>query len=105
MQVLSEFGERHLSRTKNKLLTDDLSMITLSSMDTEVFITLKLCSPDWEEIEAHIQSEHDKDTRYLITLLKRPYGDFYNYNQPWSLGKLQSVCMAENVKLPDRQSV
>jgi hypothetical protein len=105
MQVLSEFGERHFNRTKNKLLTDDLSMITLSSMDTEVFITLKLCSPDWEEIEAHIQSEHDKDTRYLITLLKRPYGDFYNYNQPWSLGKLQSVCMAENVKLPDRQSV
>lgn len=104
MQVLSEFGERHLNRTKNKLLMDDLNTITLSSMETELFITLKLCSPDWEEIESRIQSEHDKDTRYLITLLKRPYGDLYNYNLPWSLGKLQSICLSESVELPDRQS-
>ena len=105
MQVLSEFGERNLNRTKNKLLMDDLSTITLSSMEPDLFITLKLCCPEWEEIESRIQSEHDKDTRYLITLLKRPYGDLYNYNQTWSLGKLQSICIAENVELPDRQSI
>lgn len=105
MQVLSEFGERNLNRTKNKLLMDDLSTITLSSMEPDLFITLKLCCPEWEEIESRIQSEHDKDTRYLITLLKRPYGDLYNYNQTWSLGKLQSICIAENVELPDWQSI
>jgi len=105
MQVLSEFGERHLNRTKNKLLTDDLSTITLSVMETELFIPLKLCSPDWEEIEARIQSIHDKDTRYLITLLKRPYGALYNYDQPWSIRKLQSICTAEKVGIPDRQSI
>lgn len=105
MQVLSEFGERHLNRTKNKLLTDDLSTITLSSMETELFITLKLCSPDWREIESRIQPEHDKDTRYLISLLKRPYGAIYNYDLPWSLGKLHSICIEEKVKLPDRESV
>ncbi len=105
MQVLYEFGERHLNRTKNKLLTDDLSTITLSSMETELFITLKLCSPDWGEIETRIQKDHDKDTRYLITLLKQPYGAIYNYNQPWSIGKLQAICTDEKVKLPDRESV
>ena len=35
MQVLSEFGERHLSRTKNRILTDDLRTITLSAMDPD----------------------------------------------------------------------
>lgn len=105
MQVLSEFGERRLNRTKNKLLMDDLSTITLSSMEPDLFITLKLCSPDWQDIEARIQPEHDKDTRYLITLLKRPYGVLFNYDLPWSFGKLQSICTAEKVEIPDRQSI
>jgi hypothetical protein len=104
MQVLSEFGERRLNRTKNKLLMDDLSTITLSSMEPDLFITLKLCSPDWQDIEARIQPEHDKDTRYLITLLKRPYGVLFNYDLPWSFGKLQSICTAEKMDIPDQQS-
>ena len=105
MQVLSEFGERHLNRTKNKLLMDDLSTITLSSLESDLFITLKLCSPDWQDIEARIQPEHDKDTRYLITLLKRPYGAFFNYDHPWSFNKLQSICIAEKMEIPDRKSI
>ena len=105
MQVLSEFGERHLNRTKNKLLMDDLSTITLSSLESDLFITLKLCSPDWQDIETRIQPEHDKDTRYLITLLKRPYGVFFNYDHPWSFSKLQSICTAEKVEIPHRQSI
>jgi hypothetical protein len=74
-------------------------------MEPDLFIPLKLCSPDWKDIEARIQQEHDKDTRYLITLLKRPYGVLFNYDQPWSFGKLQSICTAENVDIPDRQSI
>jgi hypothetical protein len=105
MEVLSEFGERRLNRTKNKLLTDDLSNITLSSMDPGLFITLKLSSPDWNEIEARISHEHDKETRHLITLLKQPYGALFNYDLHWSFGKLSSICKAEKVEIPDRQAI
>jgi len=105
MKVLSEFGERHFNPTKNKLLTDDLSMIILSTMETELFIPLKLCSPDREEIEAPTQSIPGKDTFNLIMILKRPYGGFYNYDQPGSIGKPQSICKAEKVEISDRQSI
>jgi phosphoenolpyruvate synthase/pyruvate phosphate dikinase len=105
MQVLFEFGERRLNRTNNKLLMDDLSNITLPSMDPGLFITLKLCSPDWRVIEARVSPEHDKETYQLIKLLQRPYSEFYNYDLPWSFGKLQSICMAEKIKIPDRKSI
>ncbi|MCX6245956.1 MAG: hypothetical protein NTU98_14775, partial [Bacteroidetes bacterium] len=105
MQVLYEFGERHLNRTKNKILTDDLNTITLSKMDTDTFLTLKLSSPGWKEIEAHIRHEHEKDTRNLIKLLKRPYGLLIHYDQPWSLDKLQTICEAENLELPNPKDI
>jgi hypothetical protein len=105
MQVLSEFGERRLNRTKNRLLSDDLSNISLSSMDPSLFITLKLSSPDWKEIESLILSEHDKDTRHLIMLLKRPYGVLFDYDLSWSFGKLEAACKAEHVDIPDPKSV
>ena len=105
MQVLSEFGERRLNRTKDKLLTDDLSNVTLPSMDPGLFITLKLCSPDWEKVESWISQEHDKETRQIVALLKRPYGALFNYDLPWSFEKLKAICIAENVEIPDEQSV
>jgi phosphoenolpyruvate synthase/pyruvate phosphate dikinase len=105
MQVLSEFGERRLNRTNNKLLMDDLSNITLPSMDPGLFITLKLSSPDWRDIEARVSPEHDKETRQLIILLQRQYGAFYNYDQTRSFSKLQSICTIEQIEIPDRKSV
>jgi phosphoenolpyruvate synthase/pyruvate phosphate dikinase len=101
MQVLYEFGERHLNRTKNKILTDDLNTITLSSMDTDTFLTLKLCSPDWKAVEEQIGPEHEKDTLNLIRLLKQPYGSLIHYDLPWSFEKIRSICETEKMKVPD----
>lgn len=105
MQVLYEFGERHLNRIKNKILTDDLNTITLSKMNTDTFLTLKLCSFDWEDIETRINPEHEKDTRTLIRTLKQPYGVLVDYNLPWSFEKLQAVCDAEKLETPSPNAI
>ncbi len=105
MQVLSEFGERHLNRTRNKILTDDLNSIALSSMDSDAFLPLKLASPDWNEIEASLPSGFDKDSLFLIALLKQPYGRLFDYNLPWSLEKLAGVCIMENIAVPEADTV
>jgi hypothetical protein len=105
MQILADFGERRLNRTKEKLLTDDLSDVVLSSMDPGLFTTLKLASPDWKEVELQITNDHDKEVRQLVALLKKPFGVLYNYDAPWSLEKLQALCDAENLALPGRQMV
>lgn len=100
MQILSEFGERHLNRTRNKILTDDLNTIALSSMDTDAFLTLKLTSPDWTAIESSMPPFSDKDSLQFITLLKQPYGRLFDYSLPWSLEKLTAVCKAEGIAVP-----
>jgi hypothetical protein len=105
MQVLSELGERHLNRTKNKILTEDLNTITLSMMDTGNFLTLKLCSPNWQEIEKQIKAKHEKDTTHLIHLLKQPYGTLVYYDVPWAFEKIQALCDAEKIDVPDPNSI
>jgi hypothetical protein len=105
MQVLTEFGERHISRTKNKILTDELEKIPLSFMDPTLFMTLKMHITDWGGIEKHITSENDPDIRQLVTILQKPYGYFFNYDAAWSLDKLQIICDQEKLPVPDKDSV
>jgi len=105
MQVLYEFGERHLNRTKNKILTDDLKTVTLASMDIDYFLTLKLGCPNWQEIENRLSPSYDQETQLLVSFLKQPYGQLYHYHLPWSLEKVRTVCEGEDVVVPDPKSV
>lgn len=105
MQILTEFGERHLSRTKNKILTEELEKIPLSYMDPATFITLKMYIKNWKKIEKQILPEHDPDIWKLVTILQNPYSYFFNYEAPWSLEKLTSVCEQENLPVPAKDSV
>jgi len=105
MQVLQEFGERHLSRTRTRILTDDLDTISLSAMDHEVFIPLKLSSPDWNEVERLMLTCCDKDTQLLVKLLKQPYGTLFNYDLPWSFEKLRTICSEMKRDIPNQASL
>ena len=105
MQVLTEFGERHLSRTKNKILTEDLEKIPLSFMDPTLFVTLKMHLNDWVIIEGNIRADHDPEIRQLLTILQRPYGYFFDYDTPWSFKKLKEICDQEKLPIPDKNAV
>jgi hypothetical protein len=105
MQILTEFGERHLSRTKNKILTDDLEKIPLSYMDPGIFITLKLQVKDWKAIEEKITKEFDPALRELVKILQNPFGYFFNYEVPWSMGKLVTLCEQEELPLPGKDEI
>jgi hypothetical protein len=106
IQVLYEFGERHLSRTRNRILTDDLSTVSLSSMDHEIFFTLKLSAPEWKEIESMITNHgYDKDTQVLVMMLEQPYGKLFNYDVPWALEKIRNICVEMKTDVPDPLSI
>ena len=105
LQVLYEFGERHLSRTRNRILTDDLGTVTLSSMDHEIFSTLKLSAPDWSEIESMITDGYDRDTQLLVRMLEQPYGKLFDYDLPWSFEKIRNVCIEMKTDIPDPGSI
>jgi len=105
MQILTEFGERHLTRTKNKILTEELEKIPLYYMDPSTFMTLKMYIKSWKKIEKQILPEHDPDIWQLVTILQKPYGNFYNYAAPWSMEKLTSLCVQENLPIPGKDSI
>jgi hypothetical protein len=105
MQILTEFGERHLTRTKNKILTEELKKIPLYYLDPATFMTLKLYIRNWKKIEKQILPDHDPDIWQLVTILQKPYSTFYDYEAPWSLEKLTSVCEEENLPVPGKDSI
>ncbi len=101
LQVLNDVGERHINRARKKILNEGISNVNLSHIDPTVFITLKLVFKEWDSIEQQYRNGYDSDTFSLIALLKRPFGYFYSYAQPWSINRLKDICDREQLPLPD----
>jgi hypothetical protein len=105
MQILTEFGERHLTRTKNKILTEELEKIALYYMDPTTFVTLKLIVKNWKKIEKQIRTGHDPDIWKLVNRLQDPYGSFYDYDSIWSFERLTNICEQENLAVPAKDAI
>ncbi|MGE5424217.1 MAG: hypothetical protein ACM3N9_02570 [Syntrophothermus sp.] len=103
LQVLTELGERHLNRTRNRILTHDLKGIPMPVIDLDLFLPLKLSRPDWDAVEDAIGSDHDKGIFFLTSLFRKPYGVLYEYDKPWSFAKLKKICETEQISIPDRR--
>ncbi|MBE9467155.1 MAG: hypothetical protein IMY72_02395 [Bacteroidetes bacterium] len=105
LQVLYEVGEQHVTRAKNTILNQGLGEIKLNNANAKIFISLKLLSPDWYEIKNALPKDHDTDTKTLISLLIKPFGTFYDYKAPWSIGKLKKICQEEKLALPEENQI
>ncbi|MDD5508154.1 MAG: hypothetical protein PHD25_07460 [Bacteroidales bacterium] len=101
IQVLNDLGERHINRVKRKILDDGISSINLSHIDPTVFVTLKFIFKDWDLLRIKCSRDLDPETFYLIDLLKRPFGHFFDYHSPWSLNRLREICDNEHVPVPE----
>ncbi|MDD5696090.1 MAG: hypothetical protein PHD61_12405 [Bacteroidales bacterium] len=101
IQVLNDLGERHINRVRKKILDDGISSINLSHIDPMVFVTLKLTFRDWDQLREKCTENLDPETFYLIDLLKRPFGHFFDYHSPWSLNRLREICDNEHVPVPE----
>ena len=105
LQVLYEVGEQHVTRAKNTILNQGLGEIKLNISNAKVFISLKLLSPDWDEIINSLPKGYDADTKTLIDLLTKPFGSFFDYNAPWSISKLEEICKQEKIALPEKNMI
>ncbi|HPR18507.1 MAG TPA: hypothetical protein PLD62_09705, partial [Candidatus Cloacimonadota bacterium] len=48
---------------------------------------------------------YDRETILLINILLKPFGDIYDYNDPWSLGQLRSICEEARLLLPGKNEI
>lgn len=105
LQVLNDLGERHINRARKKILNEGIRNINLSKIDPTVFITLKLIFKAWGSFDNNASKDFDPETYYLIDLLKRPFGSFYDYHLGWSLNRLKEICNKEHLPVPNEGSI
>ncbi|PKP25467.1 MAG: hypothetical protein CVU06_04100 [Bacteroidetes bacterium HGW-Bacteroidetes-22] len=105
LQVLNDFGEKHINRARSEILSMGLGQISMTENNAVAFIALKLANVDWTSLAAIADNGTDQETRLLIRLIKLPYGVLFNYDQPWSVGVLEEICRQEQLPLPDRDAV
>ncbi len=103
--VLNKVGEREVNRARKKILKDGLGHISLKLGNAMTFITLKLSGKDLEKIKMSNPKNTDSDTIELIEMLKKPYGYFFNYQAEWSLSRLEEICEAENLQIPEEEDI
>lgn len=105
LQVLNDLGERNINRARKEILKEGIGSVNLSHIEPAVFMTLKLIFKGWDSLEKNYSNDIDSETLYLIGLLKRPFGYFYDYKSEWSLNMLKEICEKEKFPLPDEASV
>jgi hypothetical protein len=66
---------------------------------------LKLSGVDLNEIKQALVKNCDSQTMTVLDMLMRPFGEFYDYSQPWSLSALRRLCAKEGVAVPPPEAV
>jgi hypothetical protein len=105
LQILNDFDEKNINRIKNKILNHGLGCIDFSPSDVKLFTTLKLSVKNGSSIIDLHDSDFDSETKEILTLLKLPFGELYNYDYGWSIGQLKDICVFENIDCPDKDDV
>jgi len=101
MNILNQVGERKINRARKRILSEGLGNISLHTGDAIIFMTLKLSQKNVVKIkEFAIKNKVDEGTITLINLLIKPFSNFYDFNQKWSISKLQKLCEESSLELP-----
>lgn len=100
MQVLHNVGEREALKARKQILRGGLDQLALNPRSLQSLITIKLSRAPLDEIKRSLPAWADPQTAGVIDLLQLPYGAFYDFNAPWSVGRLQQICREENVPVP-----
>jgi hypothetical protein len=98
--VLHQLGERKIVRAKTKILKEGLDDLALTTASVKGLIPLKLSGAPLDVIQRSMPEWCDRQATEVVQVLRRPYGDFYDYSAPWSVKELQKFCEEGNLEVP-----
>lgn len=107
LNVLYEVGEQQITKARRQILSENISNIETKIYNVDQFVSLKLTRPDWQPVEDAMWNLHNvqPESTLLLKKLKQPFGQLFNYAQPWSLAKLEDVCRHEGCEVPGEGAV
>lgn len=100
MQVLHNVGEREALKARKQILKGGLDQLTLHPGSLQSLITIKLSRAPLDEVRKSLPEWTDPQSAKVLELLQLPYRAFYDFNAPWSVGRLQQICREENLPVP-----
>jgi hypothetical protein len=97
LALMDAVDERQLRRLRDEILTHGLPQLRVTPVFVRGFMPLKLAG-----IRLPVEGEDglDPQTAEVAACLDRPYGDFYDFSDEWSLNQLKRICESEGLPLP-----
>jgi hypothetical protein len=102
MLLLHRVGERKIVHAKTRILQEGLGEIPLETHTVKPLVPLKLTGVALDAVASALPEWGDRQSLQVLELLKRPYGDLYDYQAPWSVGELERICREEGLPVPER---
>jgi len=100
MQVLHNVGEREALKARKQILKGGLDQLSLHPAGLQPLITLKLSKAPLEDVKDSLPQWADPQSAHVFELLQLPYRSFYDFNAPWSVGRLKRICEEERLPVP-----
>ncbi|MFH1826704.1 MAG: hypothetical protein ABH823_05395, partial [bacterium] len=104
-QILSQVGERRVTRARKTILSSGLGTINPNPGELDHLTTLKLSNIDLDAVLDAIPATCEAETREVLRLLKGPYSGFYNPDRPWSWSRLVTLCEQQGVPVPQPEDI
>ncbi len=105
LDILTTVGERKINRAKSLILSKGLGSLRIHKGLVMDFMSLKLARPDFEKVRGAISIDADPQTTEVLDLLSQPFGEFYDYSNPKSLGRLRRIVETEGLSLPGADEI
>ncbi len=100
LHVLEAIGEKELRRARQAILNGGLVPLPRPDAAAVAFIRLKLSQTDLEEVLRAAEGDADPQCAEIVALLRRPFGEFYDFSDPRDLNRLRAICEEEGVRVP-----
>jgi len=105
LDILNDVGERRISRAEDTILSQGLGTLRIHNGMVSALMPLKLSGVDLNAVKQALVENCDSQTMTVLDMLMRPFGEFYDYSQPWSLSALRRLCAKEGVAVPPPEAV
>lgn len=104
--VLSETGDRKVKRARQRIQQHGLPQAYFKNARAlKHFITLKLSHVDLAEVKRTIHPEMDVQLTEVLDLLLKPYSEFFDFSQEYSVGPLRDLCTREGISVPGPEDI
>ena len=99
-EILSDVGERKLNLARGVILSQGLGELRVHVGLVREFLPLKLSGVDLEQVAQALPVGADRQTGEVVELLRRPFGEFFDFERRDAVARLERLCRTHGREVP-----